>query len=285
MVNGKYNTLEIMTRYRNSSHRILNGKILVPNNLTARVRFGNVIPAFKNYDIEINSIKAIKNTSNKITMKTLFKEAEVSSPEFLLINNDSCTSYDGELSFDEVVNKYFNNNKVLIAKRDRRSKGVGMKKITNSEDWYTFLKRFIIDNNYNLKNSYYLEVYANYSKEYRIHVSEAGGYFYTNRKMLKTNADNRWFRNDSNCVWILEHNELFNKPNTWNQIVEDCQKAREALGMSICGFDVRVNKQGKWSIIEANSACSFGDKSKVSYVASLYLTELSKIINKNMFNV
>jgi type I restriction enzyme S subunit len=43
------------------------------------------------------------------------------------------------------------------------------------------------------------EVMLNNSREYRLHVT-ADGCFYACRKMLKADAEERWYKNDSNCV-------------------------------------------------------------------------------------
>lgn len=130
--------------------------------------------------------------------------------------------------------------------------------------------------------AYIVEEFVNYTKEYRIHVSSLGRCFYTCRKMLKEEvaAEERWFRNSKNCVWMLEENPLFDKPSTWNLIVEDCLKALAALGLDTCAFDVKVSKKGEWTILEGNSAPSFGEctPKEPTIVALRYIEELNELI-------
>lgn len=129
---------------------------------------------------------------------------------------------------------------------------------------------------------YIIEEFVNYTKEYRIHVSSLGRYFYTCRKMLKeeTSTDQRWFRNSSNSVWMLEDNPLFDKPSTWDAIVADCLKALAVLGLDTCAFDVKVSKKGDWTILEGNSAPSFGDctPQNPTIVAQCYIKEFNDLI-------
>jgi len=151
-----------------------------------------------------------------------------------------------------------------------------MKKLENFEELNSFIAEFVIDNERHERNPYYLEEFKNYTKEYRIHVSKLGGYFYTCRKVLLqeySGTSNNWYRNDSNSNWLLETNSSFDKPSTWDLIVEDCQRARRALSLDICAMDVKVTSDGRWAILEANSAPSFGE-----ITSEKYLLEITKII-------
>ena len=252
--------LRILSRH--PSHNILR-RLKIPVSQYTVVRFGST--TLSNAKVQINSIESIENCTNKLRMKKLFLEKGINTPEIINIVKD--INYDFK--------------KPLVAKRTFRSKGKGMKLINTLEEYNDFYKKNIDNNKYNLKNPYYLEVYYNYTKEYRIHVSMLGGYFYTNRKMLKENATERWYRNNDNCVWFLETNPQFDKPDNWDNVIEQCQLAREALGLDITGLDVRVNKKGKCMIIEANTACSFGDTSEGhSIVSKAYMNELKKIIKQ-----
>jgi len=115
--------------------------------------------------------------------------------------------------------------------------------------------------------NYIIERYYNYNKEYRLHVSK-DGCFYTNRKMLKTDAEERWFRNDSNSVWIREENPKFEKPRNWGVIVNECVKALNAVGLDLGACDVRVqskNDRPDFIICEINSAPSFGEITLTKY--------------------
>lgn len=245
---------------RHSTHNPIRNFIKMPEGKTGILRLGSLSTPKYKVDIELNTVESIENTMNKLRMKQLFKECSVSSPNFFEFGN----------SLDEM--KF-----PVLAKRTFRSRGAGMKKINSKEEFDEFVEKYINNNVYNKKNPYYIEEFKNFIREYRIHVSCAGGYFYSCRKMLKksaTDQENNWYRNDSNSVWVREENSLFNKPETWDQIIIDCQNARNALGLSICALDVKVNKKGEWIILEANSAPSFG-----TVTSEKYKQELKKIID------
>lgn len=257
--------LKILSRH--PSHSIMRRRILLHPDITGCVRFGSTTEG--EYDIQINSVEAVQNCADKLIMKKLFKNSGVTSPVFYENHEEIIENYDF--------------NKPILAKRSKRSKGAGMFMLRNIEEFTDFCEDKIKNNKYNQQNPYYFEVFYNYIKEYRIHVSKLGGYFYTNRKMLlsDTPEDERWYRNDSNSVWMLESNELFDKPETWDNIVTDCQLARESVGLDICSFDVKVNKKGQHMILEANSASSFGvNNDAVSIVATKYQHELISLVQK-----
>lgn len=255
MIAWNKRTLRVLSRH--PSHKIVRNAIRVPKGKLCVARFGSVTPT-KNYDLEINTVQSIENTSNKLRMKQLFREAGVSSPEFYT-DIFNCT-----------IEKF-----PILAKLAYRSRGAGMRKINNQEELDQF-RAEIRNRRRNHDNPYYFEQYYNYTKEYRIHVSILNDYFYTCRKVLRqefSGSEQNWYRNDSNCNWLLENNEMFDKPETWNDIVADCIKALNALGLSIGGFDVRVSRDGRWQILEANSACSFGD-----VTGEVYTRQLNRIV-------
>lgn len=297
------NTLRVLSRH--SSHKVIRDKILLPHNVSGVLRLGSQTPDMK--DFEINSVQSIKNCSDKLLMKNLFREHNITSPEFITIevNNENYTDvnlndalifcvYNADKSYshitvDELCDRYLSGNKQLLAKRSRRSRGIGMKKLSTRNEFITFFNRYILNNTLNLNNPYYLEVFHNYTKEYRVHVSYLGNedsvHFYTGRKMLRTDTDaaNKWFRNSKNCVWVTEYNNTFDKPDNWKDIVKACQEARVSLCLDITGIDVKVAKDGRFVILEANSACSFGDKG--SLVATKYQTEITNIVANKIESV
>lgn len=144
------------------------------------------------------------------------------------------------------------------------------------------------------QTQYYAEKAVFYNREYRLHVTK-WGCFYAARKMLKSDIpeDKRWYRNDSNCIWVAEYtvekdnegnilkynedipNEAFDKPVNWKEIEENCVKALGATGLEVGAFDVRVqsslDKHGnkrqnpEYIILEVNSAPSFGDITTIKY--------------------
>lgn len=223
---------------------------------------------------EINSIESVKNSASKFRMKKCFLRGNVKSAEFYFAG-DNClnqvTGVDEENNFILQAVPYENIQFPLVAKIDRGSRGSGMVKIDNAEHLRTFIQNRIRPN-----TNYYFERFYNYSREYRLHV-DAQGYFYACRKVLKneTPQDQRWYRNDSNCNWIIEENELFSKPKSWDTIVEHCVRALNSVGLDIGACDVKVqtdkNNKGKvrenqdFIVIEINSAPSFGDITEEKY--------------------
>ena len=238
---------------RHPSHGVLrkrNGNGVLCNHL-AVVRFGSTTPS--NIPVEINSIEAIKNSSNKIRMKQCFDDSDVSTPEWYQTVEEVLCDLQNDIGVLD---------KPVLAKLIYGSRGAGMRILRTMEE----LEQFAEINKHRLSR-WYFERYYNYTKEYRLHVGRGQGCFYTNRKMLKadTPEDQRWYRNNSNSVWFMEDNEQFDKPETWDAIVDDCVAAMESCGLDFGACDVRVNKAGDWKIIEINSAPSFGEITEEKY--------------------
>jgi D-alanine-D-alanine ligase-like ATP-grasp enzyme len=190
-------------------------------------------------------------------MKECFKNNNIESPKYFTNINDI-------ESFP------------IVAKKIYGSKGRGMFLIESKED----LKKFKEIFNKVLK-SYYFERYHNYTREYGIHVTQQE-YFYTCRKMLKSDTpkNERWFRNSTNCVWFLEENENFNKPKNWDNIVNNCINACKAVGLDFGACDVIVSKEGKFKIVEINSAPSFGEPNSI--VESKYREILPILVDRKI---
>ena len=150
----------------------------------------------------------------------------------------------------------------IVVKHIFGSRGTGNTLVHSYEELLTLL------DNKNT-NNYIFEAYFSGSKEYRIHVSK-DGCFYTNRKMLKSDIpqEDRWYRNDSNSVWILEDNPSFEKPVNWQTIENECVNALHAVGLDMGAIDLRVQSatdsrgnlrlEPDFKIIEINSAPSMG---------------------------
>lgn len=258
----------VRIRSRHPSHKVLrkNPRLLFKDKVVYRL--GSTTQT----DIpqEINSVEGIKTSSNKWLMKTAFKEAGINTTEFYAIN-----ALPEEIPFP------------ILAKKKFGSKGRGMIKIDNQEE----LNEFLAGDT----NGYYFEKYFNGSREYRLHVSPLGC-FYSCRKMRKRDAEQRWFFNSLNCVWITEKTKIvnnsnefvsfsdednpeFNKPKTWDQIIEHCQRAIAAVGLDVGAVDLRVNKKGEFVVLETNSAPSFGD-----ITSEMYLTHLPKLLKYKFSN-
>lgn len=250
---------------RHPSHDSLRKSILVPE--LAVVRFGSTTEWAKS-DYFVNSEESIKNSSSKIKMKECFNAFNVATAKWWKTIDDLDNTPTEEISFP------------LIAKRVFGSRGKGMVKIDSPEGLEAFVEE--------TKNitSYIFEEFHNYTREYRLHVTE-NGCFYTCRKMLKADTpdDQKWFRNDSNCVWYLEDNADFDRPVNWDSIVAESVKALKSVGLDVGACDVRVQgakKQNgglrdnpKFIIVEINSAPSFGD-----VTLEKYKEEIPKILNR-----
>lgn len=264
----------IKVRSRHPSHDVLRGKLgRLP--FESVVRFGSTTP-YSGKITECNSVEAVKNSSSKLRMKQCFTKMNVKTAEWWTYNKSNETFYkNGELKITCDINKL---PYPIIAKSLFGSRGRGNYKLDNASSLKTWLSGKDTSN-------YIFEKFYNYNREYRLHI-DSEGCFYTCRKMLKegTPPENKWFRNDSNCVWIVEDNPSFDKPINWKDIEEQCVLALKAVGLDFGACDVRVqsakDENGKvkspdFVIIEINSAPSFGE-----ITASKYLKQIPIILTR-----
>jgi glutathione synthase/RimK-type ligase-like ATP-grasp enzyme len=198
--------------------------------------------------LEINSIQACKLSGNKYLMKKRFNHARIrTAPWFVISSNDHN---------HQRIKHYLNKWDTIIAKRYNSSKGKGIYLIQSLEDYFTFKTQITVEG-YHIED-FILERYYTYTKEYRIHVTK-DKCFYAARKMLIKNAQDRWHRHGNNSVFVLEDNPAFDRPENWEEIVQECINALKALGLDIAAFDVKVSKKGKFIIMESNSAPALGE--------------------------
>lgn len=194
------------------------------------------------YDLVINTSEGIDTARNKLKMKEKFAELNIPSPTFFRL----------PLTEEDANNLRY----PLYAKRQFRSRGIGMQLLQSKEELDTFLSRHVVNNNYFQRNNYYLEVGCNYTREYGIHVS-TDGVFHMVRKMLKADAEKRWFRNSENCVFFLPDNPQFGELLCFDAIQEAAVLYLNSTGLSFGRFDVLVNRTGtNFKFIEVNSAMS-----------------------------
>lgn len=249
---------------RHPSHDIFRKKLkaFVPT----LIRLGSTTSTTKKYDIEINSIEAIKASSNKYIMKSMFND-----------NNVKTTKWIADLTSKNIT-KYLTSFPI-IAKHVYGSRGSGNYKLDTVEELDAFLqtkKRTI--------KSFIFEEFFNSAKEYRIHVSTKG-VFLMWRKLRRndTPTNQKWFFNNQNCNWVGEDNHLFDMPVNIETIKEECIKALETIGLTIGACDVRVQsnltsdgkrrKNPDFNIIEINSAPSMAEITGLKYIE-----EFNKII-------
>lgn len=260
-----------MIRSRHPSHDVL--RTALPRMpFRSIVRFGSVTVVEDGRDrVELNNPEAIRNSASKIRMKNCFARDGVKTASWFTIR-DKNLYMEGKgkaTPLSDLSSADF----PIVAKSEFGSRGEGNTLLNDRTQLLTFIK------NHNLAN-YIFEKYYNYNREYRLHVT-AEGCFYTNRKMLKSDTPekDRWFRNDSNSVWIREENEQFDKPVNWDAIVEECVKALNSVGLDFGAVDLRVqsakNSEGKnrknpdFIVVEINSAPSFGEITTEKYLEML----------------
>ncbi len=257
-------------RTRHKTHKPLRTNLgLLPFRSVVRLGSQTDLPDTTSHGgtrIECNTITAVGNSANKRKMKRCFVQGKVVTAKH----------YDAT-EFINLQKPEQDKMFPLVAKSLHGSRGKGNYLIKTQEEWDKWKPNKNLDN-------YIVEKFHDYNREYRLHVT-ADGCFYTCRKMLKTDTPekDRWFRNDSNCSWIVETNPTFDKPVNWNKIVEECVKALKAVGLDIGACDVKVqssnDKNGtprpnpEFIIIEINSAPSFGE-----ITTQKYLTEIPKIL-------
>jgi hypothetical protein len=261
-------------RSRHPSHNGLRLQLsLLP--FRSVVRFGSTTESKDNKSrVEINSIQSIKNSSNKLLMKQCFVNAEVKTADwwrcFLDLNIIKFVHEGIENRGTELIE---NLPYPIVAKHHFGSRGKGNTLIKSIEEFNIWIKSKTLSN-------YIFERFYNYAHEFRLHVTK-DGCFYTCRKALKSDVaeEEKWHFHDDTCVWFMEDNEKFLKPNSWNNIVSDCIKALEAVGGDLLAFDVKVqsptNNKDKvreyqeYILLECNSAPSFGDVTLQKYIEEI----------------
>ena len=227
--------------------------------LGSRTPLEQIMPRMYSRTTEINSIEGITNSRDKRLMKECFDQAEVKTAQWCLLSDSALLE-----TFPAIIKQCGSHG------------GEGIFLINNEEELVAF------KSNHNNLSSYIIEEYKNFNREYRLHVT-AEGCFYTCRKMLKADATERWHRHDSNSVWILEENPLFEKPKNWDDIVAECVKALNAVGLQTGACDVKVqSEKGKrasfipdFIVLEINSAPSLG-----LITTQKYFEKLSEMIQQ-----
>jgi glutathione synthase/RimK-type ligase-like ATP-grasp enzyme len=217
--------------------------------LGSRTPIEEIFPRNYSRAVQINSIEGISNSRDKTLMKQCFDRGEVKSAPWRRLNeaND------------------WNVFPAIIKQRGSHG-GDGIYMVENEAELAAFRTA------HGNMSAYIIEEYKNFTKEYRLHVDK-DGCFYTCRKMLKSDATERWHRHDSNSVWIMEENPLFERPSNWDDIVHECVKALNATGLTLGACDVKVQtEKGKarnfvpdFIVMEINSAPAMGEVTTVKY--------------------
>jgi glutathione synthase/RimK-type ligase-like ATP-grasp enzyme len=241
------NYLKIKSRH--PSHQFL--RKAIKTNRKVLARFGSTTPTKRKYHYVINPIEGIENSSDKLLMKGKFEQAGIKHCRWFAYENGIVDPDGNKVQIEKFP---------IIAKHRFGSRGRGNYKLDNNDQLNEFLTRRKVD-----LNKFIFEQYTTFSREYRLHVYE--DCFYTCRKLRRneTPQRDRWKFNNDTCVWILEKNPSFNKPDTWDEIIIDCIRAKNAIGLTIGACDVRVSKEGDWKIVEINSAPALGNVGKERY--------------------
>lgn len=232
--------------------RAIKTKTPVVVRLGSRTPISQIFPRSHNVAVEINPISGIENSRDKLIMKRCFDRDGVRTAEWA-----------------EMAPVMTWNTFPAIIKHKGSHGGGGIFLVNNLEElnaWKT---------SYPGLHQYLIEKYYKYTKEYRLHV-DADGCFYTCRKMLKADAEDRWHRHDSNCVWFVEENEKFDKPSNWDTIVAESVKSLNAVGLTIGAVDIKVQSEKErkrespeFIILEINSAPSMGEGTTIKYVEEI----------------
>lgn len=283
----KYSRFRPLVLSRHPSHNILRArnKTLPLFDFPSVIRFGSstevedsVVKGGRR--VEINTVASIKISANKSLMKDKFVEAGVKTAPFFRVNSNNIEEL--ILQAKELTEDF---KSKLVCKAHHGSKGNGNTLISSEDELRSWIEGKRL-------TSFIYEKFMNYALEFRLHITEEG-YFYTCRKALRKDCpeDQKWRHHDDTCVWLLEINEDFKKPNSFNDIVTDCVKALKAIGADILSFDVKVQgpNDGKgrpreyqdYILLESNSASSMGDyiEGQPSICAQKYIEVLPQVIN------
>lgn len=194
---------------------------------------------------EINTIESIENSRNKLRMKACFTNEEVSQAAWGTFSE-----------FDRALITF-----PCVVKQVCGFKGHGMVKCESQEELNTWLAN-------HSTNGYYWEAFKNWNTEYRLHATQER-VFLSWRKLRRADAEQRWFFNSTNCNWVSEEHELFDKPRAWDLMCEHAVRAIRATGLSIGAVDVRCksncNNEEDFIILECNSAPEIGVVGTESY--------------------
>lgn len=245
---------------RHPTHKV--GSELPPAPVKTLVRLGSYKSRTpKGVKITINEPEACIKAANKLKMKQAFEEHKVKTAKW----------WPDLLAFEEHIRTSSKSPFPIVAKNIWGSRGTGVYLLKNKKEYDAW------KNHSNRRGQLYIiEKFRNFGREYRLHVTEEGC-FYTCRKALKHNAPDelKWKFNHEQTVWLREENPNFLKPRNWKKIEAECVKALKAVGLHVGACDVKVAMNGKFFILEINSAPSFGDLTKEKY-----LEMIPKLIEK-----
>lgn len=270
-IKKKYTMFRTSIMSRHPSHSRLRRELPLMN-FKSVCRLGSTTPSLPG-KIECNSIQGVKNSSSKLLMKQCFTRAGVKTADWWTYSNIGFIRNGTE----QIVTTNNNLPYPIISKSLFGSRGVGNTK----HDTQTQLESWMRGKNFS--NFIFEKFVSNMNREYRVHVS-GNSCFYACRKLLKNDAPvNSWQKHADICTFVVEENPAFKKPANWNAIIADCVRAKDALGLDICAFDLMIQGSSageertnpEWIVVESCSAPS------LQLVGiSKYLIEIPKVLRR-----
>lgn len=155
----------------------------------------------------------------------------------------------------------------VVVKHRMGSGGTGVYLMRTPEDLANFYRQ---RGEAHIKEHFIVERFKNYRYEYRLHATR-DEVFLANRKgrVDGVPGDARWKHSFDTSVWFKEDNPEFRKPSTWDDICLAARNAVTALDMDFGAVDIKVRQDGKFFVIEVNSAPSIGDVTREAYLRIL----------------
>jgi glutathione synthase/RimK-type ligase-like ATP-grasp enzyme len=255
---------------RHPTHDVLRGKLV--SKVTACIRLGSTTES--DAAIQINSEAGVRTSSDKRAMKAGFARLEVKTPKAALYTRNFVINTREQTINWKVINELYSLKFPIVLKNRFGSRGTGNSLFKTAEDF----NANVLDNPTRNWDNYIIEEYMNYGLEYRIHASPViNAAFYACRKALKKDVPEelKWQRHDDTCVWFLPDTENFKRPANWEEIEAEAIKAVAACGLDFGACDIRVSAKAdehgrqSFTIIEVNSAPSFGDVTAQKYLEVL----------------
>lgn len=198
------------------------------------LRLGSTTPLISKYKyLELNTIRGIKASANKITMKQAFDTSDIKHSEWINGFNKNA------------VIDFFLKYKIIIAKHKHSSKGKNIYYI----DSLQLLEKLFLT--VNIKD-FIFEKYYFFPNEYRVHVDVNYGLFYACKKVLKEDAEIQWHKHADNSTFILITEESV-LPKCWSEIIADCMKVLRGMRLTIACFDILCS-DNSYIIVESNTA-------------------------------
>jgi hypothetical protein len=206
------------------------------------VRLGGTMP-YNEYDVQINSVDAIKHSIDKRQQKHLMIGAGLKTLPILPDPQFPC-----------------------VVKGRIRSCGT---KVFLVEDKKAFAEAVK-----NVKNDFYIEPFFEATSEYRLHCTQEEVFFAV--KKIKRNAEDVMINHQNHF-----NKREFLKPRLWEHIKAECVKAMKTLNLDIACFDVlyssKDNNNHQFVIAEANT-----NPEMLNNTFDAYKDAIIKVVNQKI---